>query len=55
MTKPWIMDARSRKRPVYINKHLELADDVREARKPEPTKRDRKMAAHLLFRQQSAP
>lgn len=55
MTKPWIMDARSRKRPVYINKHLELAADVREAPKPEPDKISRHRDASQHFRQHGAP
>ncbi len=51
MTKRWIMDARSRRKKIYVDLHRQLAAEVIESRKPEPSKRDRKRQAAADYRQ----
>lgn len=50
-----ITNNRDRKSRKYIAKHLELAHDVREARKPEPDKISRHREASQYIRQHGAP
>jgi hypothetical protein len=53
MTKRWIMDKQSRRKKVYIEKHRQLRAEVSEARKPQPSKSERKRHASMMFRQQA--